>query len=161
MPESLKPLVLQFELNTRLFLNAIGDIPLDLWEKRLEERANHAAFLSLHLLDARCFILRLLGIPATHQFEDVGKDATRLEDIPEFPRPQDIAEAWGRVSTELLASVKRVGPEQLDAPAPHDFPVTDRSVFGAIVFLAQHEAYHIGQLAIVRRAVGLSPLSYS
>ena len=161
MEESLKPLALQFELNTRLFLNAIGDIPLDLWEKRPEDRANHAAFLALHLLDARCFILRLLGGSRTHGFEEVGKDATRLEDISEFPHPQGIAESWRRVSEDLLASVKKAGPGQLNGPAPHDFPVTDSSVFGAITFLAQHEAYHIGQLAFVRRAVGLSPLSYS
>jgi uncharacterized damage-inducible protein DinB len=161
MQESLKPLALQFELNTRLFLRAIGDIPPDLWEKRPEGRANHAAFLALHLLDARCFILRLLGNPMTHGFEEVGKDATHLEDISDYPPPQGIADSWKRVSEDLMASVEAVGPEQLSGPAPHEFPVTDGSVFGAIAFLAQHEAYHIGQLAMVRRAVGLSPSTYS
>ena len=161
MEDRLKPLALQLELNERLLLNAIRDFPQDQWLRRLEDTANHAAFLALHLLDARCFMLRLLGIAVSHGFEEVGEDATRLEDIPEFPPPMAVAESWRRVNSDVGSALEEMDPEVLESRAPHEFPVDDSTVFGAIAFLAQHEAYHLGQLGIIRRAVGLAPLSYS
>jgi uncharacterized damage-inducible protein DinB len=161
MEDRLKPLALQLELNERLFLNAIQDFPQDRWLRRLEETANHAAFLALHLLDARCFMLRLLGLAVFHGFEEVGEDATRLEDISEFPPPMAVAESWRRVNSDVGSALEEMDPEALESRAPNEFPVDDITVFGAIAFLVQHEAYHLGQLGIIRRAVGLAPLSYS
>lgn len=161
MLEVLRPIAMQLELNGRLFLNAIGDMPRDVWMTRLGERSNHPAFLALHLLDARCFILGLLGVPVSHGFEEVGKDATRLEDIPDFPGPAEILAAWQRVGEGLPSALERVEIERLEGAAPHDFPVVDSSVLGAVAFLAQHEAYHLGQLGLIRRARGMAPLSYS
>jgi hypothetical protein len=161
MEDRLKPLALQLELNERLFLNAIGDFPQDLWLRRLEDTANHAAFLALHLLDARCFMVRLLGISVFHGFEEVGEDATRLEDIADFPPPMAVAESWRRVNSDVGSALEGMDPEVLKSRAPHEFPVEDPTVFGAIAFLAQHEAYHLGQLGIIRRAVGLAPIAYS
>ena len=161
MLDVLKPIAIQLELNGRQLLNAIQDMSAEVWLGRLGERSNHPAFLALHLLDARCFLLGLLGAPASHGFEDVGKDATRLEDIPVYPDSAEIAEAWRRVGKDLPAVLEAVGNEQLAAKAPHDFPVGDSTVLGAIAFLAQHEAYHLGQLVLIRRAGGMAPLSYS
>ena len=161
MLDVLRPLKIQLELNNRLFLSVISDIPQGLWVKRPGDSANHAAFLALHLIDARCFMLRILGIQTIHGFEDVGKEATCLEDIPEYPASEEMAKSWKRVSADLLSSVDGVGPELLNEAAPHEFPVNDSSKLGALAFLAQHEAYHIGQLGIVRRILGLSPMSYS
>lgn len=161
MLEVLKPLAVQLELNGRLLLNAIEDMPADVWLTRLGGSSNHPAFLALHLLDARCFLLGLLGAPSSHGFEDVGKDATRLEDIPSYPSSTKIAEAWKRVSAGLPSVLEEVGLEQLEAEAPHDFPITDSTVLGAVAFLAEHEAYHLGQLGLIRRAGGMEPLSYA
>lgn len=161
MEDRLNALALQLELNERLFLNAIRDFPPDLWLKRFGDASNHAAFLALHLVDARCFLLRLLGVSAFHGFEDTGKNATRLEDISEYPAPLAVAESWQRVNSDIRSVLEEIDPETLRSRAPHEFPVNDASVFGAVVFLAQHEAYHLGQLGIIRRAVGLAPLSYS
>jgi len=161
MLDVLKPIAVQLELNGRQFLNAIEDMPAEVWLRRLGGHSNHPAFLALHLLDARCFLLGLLGPPASHGFEEVGKDATRLEDIPVYPGSPEIAEAWRRVSEDLPPALEGVGIEQLEAKAPHEFPVTDSTILGAVAFLAQHEAYHLGQLGLIRRAGGLEPLSYS
>ena len=161
MLDALKPIAVQLELNGRQLLNAIEDMPADIWQTRLGGGSNHPAFLALHLLDARCFLLGLLGSPVSHGFEDVGKDATRLEDIPVYPSSSRIAEAWKRVSEGLSAALEEAGIQQLESKAPHDFPVTDSTVLGAVAFLAQHEAYHLGQLGLIRRAGGMEPLSYS
>jgi uncharacterized damage-inducible protein DinB len=39
--------------------------------------------------------------------------------------------------------------------------VSDGSVLGAVAFLAQHESYHMGQLGLLRKALGYPPMSYT
>ena len=161
MLDVLRPVAVQLELNGRQLLNAIEDMPAEVWLRRLGEHSNHPAFLALHLLDARCFLLGLLGVPASHGFEEVGRDATRLEDIPDYPDSAEILGAWKRVSENLPSALENAGMERLAAAAPHEFPVSDASVLGAVAFLVQHEAYHLGQLGLIRRAAGMAPLSYA
>jgi len=40
------------------------------------------------------------------------------------------------------------------------FPIDDSTSLGLITFLAQHEFYHIGQLAFLRRQLGHAAMSY-
>jgi uncharacterized damage-inducible protein DinB len=39
--------------------------------------------------------------------------------------------------------------------------VPDTSRLGLIAFLTQHDSYHIGQLAFLRRQLGRSPMAYT
>ena len=50
--------------------------------------------------------------------------------------------------------------ERLAAEPPFKFPVADRTYVGAVTFLAQHEFYHVGQLALLRKGMRLGPMSY-
>ena len=161
MLEVLRPLAVQFEANGRQLLNAISDMSSSQWLERLGQGSNHAAFLALHLLDARCHVLGLVGVSVSHGFEEIGKHATRLEDIPEYPTPSDIARSWRRVSDVLTTVLAEVTADRLERPSPHRFPVDDATILGAISFLAHHEAYHLGQLGLIRAAIGMTPLSFS
>ena len=50
----------------------------------------------------------------------------------------------------------------LAAPAPWQAPgVDDKTMLGLLAFLAQHDSYHVGQMAILRKAVGLQAMSYN
>jgi len=160
MLDTLKPIGLQLEAGGRQFRNAISDIPEAGWLERMAGVTNHAAFLALHVLDARCYILKLTGVEVLHGFEEAGKNADRLEDIAHFPRSDSILEAWERVAARTAPALDEVTAEALEAPAPRQFPVDDPTLLGALSFLAQHEAYHVGQLGLIRRAIGLPPLSY-
>jgi uncharacterized damage-inducible protein DinB len=40
-------------------------------------------------------------------------------------------------------------------------PGADGTVLGALAFLAQHESYHVGQVALLRRQLGLPAMSYA
>ncbi|HEX9723580.1 MAG TPA: hypothetical protein VGC53_04790 [Vicinamibacteria bacterium] len=42
------------------------------------------------------------------------------------------------------------------------FPIEDgKSLLGCITFLLEHEAFHIGQIALLRRYLGLGAMKYS
>ncbi len=49
---------------------------------------------------------------------------------------------------------------ELGRESPQEFPVNDGSLLAGIAFLLAHEAFHIGQLAFLRKYVGLGPMSY-
>lgn len=159
MLDTLSPIALQLEASGRLFTDAIRDFPADAWESRLGgDTTNHAAFLALHLLDARCYILRSLGVDARHDFQDRTEGARELEDIPEYPGVEEILSAWETVSAKTGPALEEVTPETLASEAPFAFPIEDDTVLGMLAFLTQHEAYHVGQLGMIRRAHGLAPL---
>lgn len=155
MLDAIRPIALQLEVTSGQLENALEDIGDDAWETRLgEQPTNHAAFISLHVLDARCFLLRSLGVDVQHGFEALTENARRLEDIAEYPPVGEILEAWQRVSEKLAPALEAMTTEALANTSPHPFPIDDETMLGLLAFLSQHEAYHMGQLGIIRRAHG-------
>ena len=155
----LEPLILQLEGSGALVATAIEDLTPEAWQTRLGDgTANHAAFIALHLLDVRCFMLRALGEEAHHPFEEQTRNARRLEDIVEFPGRDVILAAWQDVGTRFRPVLEAVTREWLVEPAPHRFPIGDETRLGMLAFLVQHEAYHLGQLGLIRSALGFPPL---
>ena len=86
--------------------------------------------------------------------------AKTLEDV-KGPLPLDATRAaWATVSAALRAALESLTPEQLDAPSTMRFPISDKTLLGVIAFLVQHDAYHLGQLSLLRRQLGLAGMSY-
>ena len=50
--------------------------------------------------------------------------------------------------------------ERWRAEISQRFPIADPTLRGALDFLLHHEAYHIGQMAFLRRCFGLPAMSY-
>lgn len=159
MLDAIRPIALQLEVSGTQLEKALEDIGEDAWEARLgQEPTNHAAFIALHVLDARCFLLRSLGVDAQHGFEALTENARRLEDITEYPSSSEILDVWSRIRGELGSALEAMTADALAATSPHRFPIDDETMLGLLAFLAQHEAYHVGQLGIIRRAHGRSGL---
>jgi uncharacterized damage-inducible protein DinB len=75
-----------------------------------------------------------------------------------YPELPVILEAWAEVSAALVARFEEVTDAELNAPSPRPFPIPDKSMRGAIAFLAYHEGYHLGQMAYVRKWLGFPGL---
>lgn len=127
-------------------------------ESRPNFRTNHLSFLACHVLDARCFLLRLLGRDAENPFSHLLDGASGIEEVPAFPPVEDVLRAWQATERELEEALRGVPAEDLDGEAPGDFPVDDPSLLGAVSFLASHESYHVGQMGLIRKFHGLGPL---
>jgi uncharacterized damage-inducible protein DinB len=50
--------------------------------------------------------------------------------------------------------------EELAETSKPSVPGDDRTILGAMAFLIQHEAYHIGQMAFIRKFFERGPMSY-
>jgi uncharacterized damage-inducible protein DinB len=157
----LRPLVHTLELNTRLLLNALEDIDDETARKRPSERTNHALFLACHLVDSRHYLARALGLPSESPFQSLLQNAKGIDDVKEYPRLEEVRAAWKDVGERLSRHIADLSDEDLEKPAPFAFPIEGGgSLLGCLAFLVQHDSYHLGQVAFLRRYLGLDAMSY-
>lgn len=74
-----------------------------------------------------------------------------------YPEPREILEVMDRVHAQVLSEVPGFDGSQLDEPTdpPHAAYATR---CGALLFAADHEMIHAGQIGLLRRLMGRAPL---
>jgi len=154
MDERLVPIRGIFRSNEGLFRAALAGVDSDVWLERSGE-ANHLAFLAVHLAGARYYIVKFLGGSAHDPLERYHEKARTIDDIAEFPPPAEVLGAWDEVAPLLDSSLAGATHEFLDGESGLPFPAPGPTRLEALTFLAQHEAYHIGQMCLIRRIHGL------
>lgn len=160
MHDRLVPIYEILKLNSRLFLNCLEGWKEDQARWRPSPDTNSAAFLALHLVDSRHYIARILGVTMENPFAFLA-DARTIDDVKTWPKLDDIRAAWKSVTGNLRERFKTLAPEDLAAKADwQEMPMDDKTNVGLVIFMMQHESYHIGQLAILRKQAGLPAMSY-
>jgi uncharacterized damage-inducible protein DinB len=161
MNPSVEPLKRTLDLNSRLFLNALEGIDEETARRRPNESTNHVAFVACHLVDARHHLARTLGLASESPFKEILDEAKGIDDVKEFPTLDEMRSAWQAVSRELSEHLAGLDAAALEKPAPYEFPIEDgKTTLGCLTFLIQHDTYHLGQIALLRRLLGLEPMSY-
>jgi uncharacterized damage-inducible protein DinB len=160
MDPRLQPLANTLDLNTRLVLNCLSGVDDALALRRITPASNSMAFLLAHLTDARHFLAGLLGAPLANPLQSILEYGKGQDDIGPLPPLAELLEAWRTIAAHLADALPQVGADRLDAESSVRFPVADRTVLGTTAFLVQHDSYHLGQLALLRRALGLPAMSY-
>lgn len=156
MDERLVPIRDIFRSNEGLFRAALGGVgagaadPHVAWLARSGE-ANHLAFLAVHLTGARYYIVKFLGGSAQDPLERYHEKARSIDDIAEFPPPAEVLEAWSAVAPLLDGWLAKATPAFLAGDSGLPFPTPGPTRLDALSFLAQHEAYHLGQMCLIRR----------
>lgn len=161
MDSRLAPLADLFRLNTRLLINCLDGLSEEDARGCPVPGVNSAAFVVAHLVDARHGLLGMLGHPQQNPLAPALANAPGMAGVDALPRLGELVSAWRSVGLALDACLADLAPSAIDAPAPRHFPIDDRSMLGAVAFLAQHDSHHVGQLALLRRALGYPPMRYS
>jgi len=157
-----RPLAETLRLDTRLFLNCLHGIDDESGTTRVSDRTNHMTFIAVHMVDARDYLLGALGGEKVDPFAAFGLGAvTGIDEVTDLPRLQEVADAWVEVTRRLMARLQTMEEAEWDAEAPTRFPIDDPSTLGMLAFLTQHDAYHLGQLAFLRKFLGFGAMSYN
>jgi uncharacterized damage-inducible protein DinB len=159
MHQSVAPLAGIFRLNTELLLNCLEDLDEAQAGFRGTQAVNSIAFLVAHLAESRHFAAGLLGAPLPSPFPEAFSRARTLDDAGPLPRLAALQSSWERISAHLAVVVERADTTQLAQPS-QQLPGSDGTLLGALAFLAQHESYHLGQIALLRRQQGLPAMHY-
>ncbi|HEX6749922.1 MAG TPA: DinB family protein [Longimicrobium sp.] len=160
MPHPAHVLRTGFRLHTRLFLNSLEEMDDDAARTRPGERTNSIAFIALHLVDVRHFTLEYAGGAMANPFTELLAGISAIDDLPMYPPLDEIRGAWSSVSASLDARLGELDGDALAATSPQRYPVDDPTVAGGLTFLLSHEAYHIGQMALLRKHLGFPAMTY-
>ena len=160
MDPRVSPLAEIFLLNTRLFHNCLDGLSAGQAESRFTPHTNSAAFVAAHVADTRFAIAGWLGAPLENPLAASLADANGIDDVRALPSLETIRDAWDRASAAITERLEVATAADLDAPSPQRFPAGGPTLLGALAFLAQHDSYHVGQLALLRKAAGLPAMKY-
>jgi uncharacterized damage-inducible protein DinB len=149
-----------FALNADLLLNAVEDLTADQAMRAVVADGNTIAFVVAHLIDTRHFLVKLLGRPLDNPVERALAGARSQAEVGELPPLPGLRVAWVAISRHLERTLERLDRAALDAACDPRFPGGDGSVEGTIGFLLQHDSYHLGQIALLRRQWGLPAMAY-
>jgi len=161
MDPQVAPLARQYDLNTDLLLNCLEGLSDAEAQRRLAAGGNSIAFLASHLVDSRHFLVTRLDHPIPNPLGRYLADVKSIDDIRELPPLDEIRSSWAAVSAHLQQVLGELTAEELTVTGVHRFPLNDSSRLGLVAFLAQHDSYHLGQIAFLRRQVGHPPMSYA
>ncbi len=79
-------------------------------------------------------------------------------DPAKYPSPEEIQSVLDRVHRQTLHELKTLREQELDdAPLASPHPLFD-SKLGSLLWCAQHEMLHAGQIGLLRRLLGHAPL---
>src|SRR4051812_4103906 len=161
MEPVLVPLASILDLNTDLLLNSIEELTDSEAQHRFPGGGNSIAFLTAHLSDTRHFLASRLGHPLPNPLARYLADAKSIDDIRTWATLAEMRAAWLAISAHLQTALHLLRADDLLRPAAHRFPIPDSTPLGLIAFLAQHDSYHLGQIAFIRRQLGKPAMTYA
>jgi uncharacterized damage-inducible protein DinB len=115
-------------------------------------------FIVGHVIATRGMVLRLLGASWSAPWESLFGRGAPLAERDQYPSVKEILAAWDDVCRRVPEALQSATTETLSSAPPPDLPTFDGKLGGVIAFLGFHEAYHVGQVAYLRRWLGHGPL---
>lgn len=164
-----KQLLAQYDLHDVLFNNVIKDINDHESNKTIADPVNSVKWLAGHLLWANANLANISGAPVEVKWRDHfhTKQGGSAEDFNAPPSPlptlDEIRDKWNHDTVITRQGLENLSEEALNKviDAKHPIHPFDNTLAGLWAFINDHQAYHIGQIGIIRRALGKEAMSYS
>lgn len=160
MSNSINQLGNIFNLNERLFNNALEGLTEQHAKERISAHNNPLSWLAAHTVDARYLMLVFLGKPAPSPYKDMFTNFRAYDPALGYPSIAEAKKEWQKVSGLLKDAVKSVSEEHLAAASPIKSPIGDFTNAGTLAFLAQHESYDIGQIGYLKKYYTKEAMKY-
>ena len=158
-PPVAAPLMMIFSLNTALLTKAFEGVGDDqLWHRPSLEN-NPMLWIAGHMVGSRALMLQLLGNPIDTGWGPLFARGAVLGEEERYPTRADVMTMHGDVAQRVQAVLAGLSAAQLAREATAGpKPGNTRTVGDQLGFFAMHDSYHLGQLAYIRKALGLSSL---
>ena len=150
---------LQFDMQTRLFNNVLEGITEPQSKTRASETVNHVKWLAGHLTATRYGFKDMAGIENVPAWTEMFSHGNGINPEANYPDIDTIKAAWNNVSGQLSNALGNLPEEALDGEGSQT-PIGDNSLRGFLAFMMHHEAYHLGQLGILRKYIGHEAMKY-
>ncbi len=150
----------QFDLHTKLFNNVLSEISDEQADIRADEKINHIKWLAGHITAARMGLGKFGGLDEDKSFDEFFGHGKSIDTTLNYPSLKEIQNKWNAISERISEGLANLPSDILRSKAPIQVPVSDPSMEGFLGFMMHHEAYHIGQMGILRKFTGKEAMSY-
>jgi uncharacterized damage-inducible protein DinB len=148
------PLGVIFTVNNNFISRSIEGLTDDELWYRPTEQTNPMYWLLGHIVHTRGALLRIMGDEYRTGWGDRFQRGAVLRERAEYPALAEIERVRQETSDRLAARLATMTEAELAQEATgHQLPAS-KTVGDQIAFLGLHEAYHVGQLAYVRKMLG-------
>jgi hypothetical protein len=153
MDELVRPIIALYSVSNGILATSIGDLTEP--DAKVRSRGGHGPSIAWtigHLCHYKVKVLELLGQTRENPF------AARFEHTPasdgsDYPALADLAASYAALNGDLCTALAS-SADRLDAAMPGGGPHNEKRILDTVLFLAWHEAYHIGGIGAIRREQG-------
>lgn len=145
-----------FKLGDGMFRAGIATLDDDTARRLVVSNANPVLWLTGHLLDFRKYLLDLFGDVRDLPWES--KFREKYDPSADYPSMAELADTWTSISQALFSKIEHADDDDFDKEIDWNLPNNDKTVRGALLFYAYHEAWHLGQIAYARKGMGMEGL---
>ncbi len=149
-----------FNMNSRLFINALDGVTDADATQRISGHNNPLSWLGAHTVWARYNTCQLLGKHIKNPYEGMFENFKPFDATHQYPGIADIKAEWNKATEQLKDAFASVTEEHLAAESPLKSPIGDSTFGGTVAFLAQHESYDIGQIAFLKKYFTKEAMKY-
>jgi len=122
--------------------------------RRHPRDANPMGWVVGHIVHYRNQMAKAIGGGLDLPWASAFEQHSQPDEGQAFPVIADLKAALQATSADLKARLAQLTDAELSAPAPRPFPIPDKTMRGMVAFLVYHEAYHVGQVAYVKKWLG-------
>lgn len=157
-------LLIQFELHQKLYNNVLEGFTDEETNQRpyADENVNHVKYLAGHLLNSQYGLMMIAGLTPEVKWNDLFAvmGRSKAKDNFDYPAIEEIMEEWNHWHEPTLKGLKRLTDHKLEQSPLPPFNRVAASNGELWAFINHHQAYHIGQISILRKVFGKEPMSY-
>ena len=146
-------------MNDGLIRQTLSDLPAEALWKQPGGQGNSIMWIVGHITQTRAGMLSLLGDRASTGWGELFRRGAQRQDPSAYPDPQAIKSVGIDLSKQLQAKLATITGEELAAPVTAVKLPNVNTVADALAFFAFHEAYHVGQLGYVKKALGYTAIA--
>ncbi len=159
-----KLLLQQFDLHQQLYHNALDGFTNAETNQRPhgDTNMNHVKYLAGHLLNSRYSLSMIAGLKPKVKWNELFAVMAQSEakDNYNYPSIEEIIEEWNALYEPTRKGLSQLSKGELADIPPPPFDKVAETKGNLWAFINHHQAYHIGQISILRKAFGKKPMSY-
>ena len=167
--QTIEHLIKQYQLLTDWYISVLEGVDNKDSCKTISDNNNSLEWLAGHLIVGRYRNIIRLGLqiePYKHLDKFINQtipppNAIAFDKKTQYPSLTECKEQWIDYSKTFLIQLKEVDENILKTEMPFSVLTGGNTIEDALTFVTLHEAFHIGQMSIIRKAFGYPAMQLS
>jgi uncharacterized damage-inducible protein DinB len=153
-----RPIVALYGLSNGILATSVKDLSDQDAKTRIRAGAGPSVAWAVgHLCHYKVKALALLGQTRDNPFSALFNNAP-ASDGTNYPTLSELMASFSALNADLCGALAS-SAARLESPMPDAGPHDEKKVFDTILFMAWHEAYHVGSIGAIRKELGRKAIS--